>query len=222
MSKTLSTLHYANRARNIRNAPSQNIDATADELRRLRSLTHVLKCELIKQRFNCKLSSTNAEGVWDNGSAHSRLDISDLLQRGDVIEYIKQIEEKASEKGYTYDRTLPQSVINTPHLLCLTSAKVSSNDKNNDDDNEGSNYSDVGEGPERGMQIIDNAIADDQQDEQIIKIEGDIEEQEICLVQLKEQICQRHDIQEQYIILINEVQNLRNLIFKRRLDEDAA
>ena len=40
-SETLSTLHYANRARNIRNAPTKNIDATAVELQRPVSYTHL-------------------------------------------------------------------------------------------------------------------------------------------------------------------------------------
>ena len=60
-SETLSTLHYANRARNIKNAPTRNVDATAEELRRLRTLTNLLKCELIKERFDGASSSTDPE-----------------------------------------------------------------------------------------------------------------------------------------------------------------
>ena len=44
-------MHYANRARNIHNAPTKNVDATAAELQRLNALTRILQCELIKSRF---------------------------------------------------------------------------------------------------------------------------------------------------------------------------
>ena len=60
-SETLSTLQYANRARNIKNAPTRNVDATALELQRLRSLTNVLRCELIKQRFTEEGAPTSKE-----------------------------------------------------------------------------------------------------------------------------------------------------------------
>lgn len=222
-SETLSTLHYANRARNIRNAPTRNIDATAEELQRLRSLAYLLKCELIKQRFACESTSvaTNPENeLANNGSEHQRLDVGvineDLLQRDDVIEYMKEIEEKATEMGYASVRTLPQSVLNAPQLLRLTSSEASSND--NDDEYEGSKDSeDVGGGATCGMQMNDNVIAETRQDEQISKIEGDIEEQEVRLVLLKERIIKHHDIQEKYIMLTNEVQKLE--IEKQDLQE---
>lgn len=223
-SETLSTLHYANRARNIRNAPTRNIDATAEELQRLRSLTYLLKCELIKQRFACESISvaTNPENELANGSEHPHLDVGvineDLLQRDDVIEYMKKIEEKATEIGYTSVRTLPQSVLNAPQLLRLTSSEASSNDNNDEYEYEGSKGSeDVGGGATCGMQINENFIAETWQDEQINKIEGDIEEQEVRLVLLKERIIKNHDIQEKYIMLTNEVQKLE--IEKQDLQE---
>lgn len=211
-SETLSTLHYANRARNIKNAPTRNIDATAEELRRLRALTSLLKCELIKQRFDCKSSvvTTNPERESTDQQQNIGVVDEDLMLRDDVIAYMNQIEEKASELGigYSSDRKLPQSVLDAPQLLRLTSAETSSNDKIENEEDEASYVSDVGENPESRMQMNDTVIADHPQDDQIRKIEGDIEEQEERLLQLKERIRQQHDMQEKYIILTNEVQKL--------------
>lgn len=41
-SETLSTLHYANRARNIKNAPTKNVDSNVLELQRLQAYNNVL------------------------------------------------------------------------------------------------------------------------------------------------------------------------------------
>ena len=212
-SETLSTLHYANRARNIKNAPTRNIDATAEELRRLRTLTHLLKSELVRHRFSCESTSaaTNSEGEVIAGQLLNIGEANDdLMQRDDVIEYLKQIEEKASEIRYTPDRKLPQSVLDAPQLLRLTSAETSTNedDNNNEEEDTGSYVSDAIDNIDSGMQGNETVLPDDQQDEQIRKIEGDIEEQEVRLVQLKERILRHHDIQEKYIVLTNEVQKL--------------
>eukprot|EP00986_Skeletonema_menzelii_P003739 scaffold1185_cov143-Skeletonema_menzelii.AAC.33 len=89
-SETLSTLQYANRARNIKNAPTRNVDATALELQRLRSLTNVLRCELIKQRFAEGEASTMKEsGIGEVDEA--------LLQREDVTSYMASIDDRVAE-----------------------------------------------------------------------------------------------------------------------------
>ncbi|CAM9480722.1 unnamed protein product, partial [Phaeothamnion confervicola] len=49
--ETLSTLHYANRARNIKNKPVKNAGSDAAEARRLRVLMAVLQTELVLERF---------------------------------------------------------------------------------------------------------------------------------------------------------------------------
>ena len=89
-SETLSTLQYANRARNIKNAPTRNVDATAMELQRLRSLTNVLRVELIKQRFAEEGTSTANETAIGEVS-------DELLLREDVTNYMTKIDEKVAE-----------------------------------------------------------------------------------------------------------------------------
>lgn len=102
-SETLSTLQYANRARNIKNAPTRNVDATALELQRLRTLTHLLKCELIKQRFDDgsgDAAVADPELERGEGSVHYQdIGVVDekLLLREDVVAYMNKIDEKLCE-----------------------------------------------------------------------------------------------------------------------------
>ncbi len=106
-SETLSTLQYANRARNIKNAPTRNVDATALELQRLRTLTHLLKCELVKQRFDdCSSDAAVADHELEKGDDavyYEGIGMVDekLLQREDVIAYMTKIDEKVCELNGT-------------------------------------------------------------------------------------------------------------------------
>lgn len=103
-SETLSTLQYANRARNIKNAPTRNVDATALELMRLRTLTNLLKCELIKQRFHdgsIDAAVADQELERDENAMQHQDTIGvvdeNLLSREDVVAYMNRIEEKLVE-----------------------------------------------------------------------------------------------------------------------------
>ena len=91
-SETLSTLHYANRARNIKNAPTKNVDGSVLELQQLRSFNHILSCELVKHRFN-RPSSTDTIGSIDE----------DIFQEAPVQAYLRLLQETAEEKqeGFT-------------------------------------------------------------------------------------------------------------------------
>ena len=102
--ETLSTLRYANRARNIKNAPTRNVDATALELRRLRTLADLLKCELIRRKFEGSFSGITSTGDPEIERGENVADLHDfgvvseeLLQREDVLAYANQIDEKLSQ-----------------------------------------------------------------------------------------------------------------------------
>ena len=96
--ETLSTLQYANRARNIKNAPTRNVDATALELQRLRHLNHVLKCELIKRTFaGVTQAGKEIEAVGKLDAGDFGLVDAELLKRDDVAAYLQQIDAKAAE-----------------------------------------------------------------------------------------------------------------------------
>lgn len=228
-SETLSTLHYANRARNIKNAPTRNVDATAEELRRLRTLTSLLKCELIKERFDGGSSTraTDPEVEMANESVNPQ-DIGvvneDLLGRDDVIAYMKQIDDKASElngstpnmamsfpaqtPAFTADRPMPQSFLGTPTRQVTSMPNSSNVDFGTDDDE--IDDSDMSINPDEDIQIIDELLEEHQHEEQLNKIEGDIEEQEDRLLQLKEHIKVYADMKEKYKVLSNEVEKLES------------
>ena len=87
-SETLSTLHYANRARNIKNAPTKNVDANILELKRLRNLNNILQCELVKCRFDTSSAKEKNEVGYVN---------KELFNRKEVIDYMTSIHEKANE-----------------------------------------------------------------------------------------------------------------------------
>lgn len=102
--ETLSTLRYANRARNIKNAPTRNVDATALELRRLRTLADLLKCELIRRKFEGSFSGITSTGDPEIERGENVADLHDfgvvseeLLQREDVLAYANRIDEKLSQ-----------------------------------------------------------------------------------------------------------------------------
>lgn len=59
VSETLSTLHYANRARNIRNKPVKNTDSVKEELRCLRQMAHFLKVP--RREINRSIDSTDID-----------------------------------------------------------------------------------------------------------------------------------------------------------------
>ena len=101
-SETVSTLQYANRARNIKNAPTRNIDVAALELQRLRALTSLLKCELVKHRYQPP-ASPDQEYECVTVSCSENIGVVDesLFEREDVLAYLNSIDEKVAERGDT-------------------------------------------------------------------------------------------------------------------------
>jgi hypothetical protein len=102
--ETLPTLRYANRARNIKNALTRNVDATALELLRLRTLADLLKCELIRRNYEGSSSGTTSTGDPEVERGENVADLHDfdvvseeLLQREDVVAYVNRIDEKLSQ-----------------------------------------------------------------------------------------------------------------------------
>jgi hypothetical protein len=224
-SESLSTLHYANRARNIRNAPTKNVDATAAELQRLHALTRVLQCELIKQRFQD--ISTGEENIGEIDE--------DVLKRKDVEEYIqllhdavgvapstmadmpKMLTASSSTDTPPADITMkPVSHVHQPlgtagNALAATPNKIIS--ERIDD----SFLLDVN--PDEDMAILDQLLelqrhdheydkGKKQDDEQLKQVEGELEKQENMLLQLRESLKVYHDMKGKYEALMTEVQHL--------------
>ena len=200
-SETLSTLQYANRARNIRNAPTRNVDAAALELQRLRALANVLTCELIKHRFagNSQAVATDpeVERMNENGTILQEIGVVDdeLFIREDVASYMHLIDEKVAEmNGLSASVPIPLHVQShgaiSIHSLSQPLAPTSSipqplpsmqsrdNTKNNSDhqtDDDGDSLI-LDADPEEDIQIIDQLLEIQRQDQRFSKDQKDDQE----------------------------------------------
>eukprot|EP00934_Nitzschia_sp_Nitz4_P002427 Nitzschia sp. Nitz4//scaffold4_size323378//238111//243273//NITZ4_000694-RA/size323378-processed-gene-0.302-mRNA-1//1//CDS//3329553501//2422//frame0 len=225
VSETLSTLHYANRARNIRNAPIRNLDATSQELQRLQALTRVLQSELVKARFQEKTSNDdNVIGQVDEA----------LLKRPDVEEYLtrvfKQVDEITETTGSHRLPLLPvsSSITNAVKMEQRTNSAIEAQcqvsswtpetpgrilpERFNE-----SFIVDVN--PDEDMAILDHLIELQQQDhdydstkkqddEQLLSVDGQLEKEEKLLLQLRDSLKAYHSLKSKYEELMAEVQSL--------------
>jgi hypothetical protein len=223
VSETLSTLHYANRARNIRNAPTKNVDATAAELQRLHTLTRILQCELIKARFQESLGAEEEIGHVETS----------LMKRSDVEEYINLIHRTANEVSgageappfliqapsiqstpipLDFPPPVPEIKDSAlPHVLDATPNKTIS--ERFDD----SFLIDVN--PDEDMAILDQLLelqqhdheydkAKKTDDEQLKRMTGELEKEEAMLLRLRESLKVYHSLKTKYEELMAEVQQL--------------
>lgn len=221
-SETLSTLQYANRARNIKNKPTKNVDATALELQNLRALTNVLKCELIKKSFAPASSEkTTALGEVDEA----------LLQRADVLAYMTSIDEKVTEiTGCNAVSTYPVCISAKARPPAFSQSKVSSyvcrpstqsiSSSNTAVSVNSSGRNDVYDvDPDEDMKILDELLELQHRDqqfsteqengqEQLDSMEGEIVAQEERLNKLRENLIMYHNIKAKYEKLMCEVHNL--------------
>ena len=218
-SETLSTLQYANRARNIKNAPTRNVDETAYELQRLHAWNNLLKRELVRLRF-CADSSLHAtEPEMERANRDIGLINDELLLREDVVAYLNMVDDKMSELGNAPN--LPELGSNTKHFSSRTTNRPivssanemsSSDDGGNDEGEEDSEISDSEINDD--IQIIDDLIESRRQDqtpaaqEQIDNIDNEIETHEDRLLHLKEHLKGYQNMKEKYDHLLIEVENL--------------
>lgn len=226
-SETLSTLQYANRARNIKNKPMKNVNATILELENLRALTNVLKCELIKKSF----TPSNSEKECAIGEIDD-----EILQRADVLAYMSAIDDKVAEVTGCNAVSYPVSVSalskptapssHSTAFDCLsrvstqtshsTTASISSNNDNSKKDTDTLIY-DVN--PDEDMKILDELLELQHRDQQFSKeqqsgqeqldsMDGEIVAQEERLIKLRENIKMYHNIFVKYEQLMCEVHSL--------------
>jgi kinesin family member 21 len=229
-SETLSTLHYANRARNIRNAPTKNIDATAAELQRLHSVSRVLQCELIKQKF-FQDQLGNKENIGE-------IDL-ELFKRIDVMEYLKKIHAVAGDmQRIPHLLALPDPVDTSatpskylvlppiPAQSTMVAFQASPGSKQVLDATPNKSISErfddsflLDANPIEDMAILDRLLELQQHDheydsekkkddEELKQVVGELEKQENMLLQLKENLKVYHSLKEKYEALMGEVQQL--------------
>ena len=229
-SETLSTMHYANRARNIKNAPTKNVDANVLELRRLNGLARVLQCELIKLRFQGKSNSGDVPeqkiGEIDDN----------ILQRSDVQEYIQQLHEAASQEQPSNATILPPKMLASlpPTAPSVSNMEFSSPTRHRMPSRKSTAFEATPNksildrfddtmldevDPDAEMAILDQLLEVQQQDqhfgqeqkkgdEELKLVEGELAQQEVMLLQLRESLKVYHNLKDKYEVLMAEVQQL--------------
>lgn len=220
ISETLSTLRYANRARNIRNAPTKNLDATTSELQRLNALNRVLQSELVKARFQ----------NGDEGNDEETIGVVDesLIKRSDVEEYLEMIHRTASKiSGVDKIPALSfQPFASTSLQIPVVSAKYDGSlptieatpfKATTSDRIDESFHIDVN--PDEDMAILDRLLelqhhdhefdkAKKRDDEKLKKMDGELQKEEALLLQLRESLKAYHSLKQKYEELMAEVQQL--------------
>lgn len=227
-SETLSTLHYANRARNIRNAPTKNIDATAVELQRLHALNHVLQCELVKNRFASSTKSDHELGQVDEN----------LMNQQDVKDYIETLHRAADARQGSMVPAKFQGACKSGMALTVDpfgSMKTPMRDRGTATPNKNVSTMSVSRlqlekfddvlldevNPDEEMAILDQLLElqhhDNEYDKEhksgekeLKKVEGELEEQEAMLLQIRESLKVYHQMKDKYESLMGEVQQLES------------
>lgn len=239
-SETLSTLHYANRARNIKNAPTKNVDASIMELQRLHALTQVLQSELVKSRF----AKHGETGEW----ADNELGYVDenLMKQQNVKDYIESLHRAAEVRqgsvaplkpqhhfgfgAVNYIETLApfgpmktpmknqnEGALLTPGRAILLERSVNRSQYLGDADDLLLDELN----PDEEIAILDQLLELQHHDneyekrhksdeQQLKKVEGELEEQEGMLLQLKESLKVYHTLKAKYEVLMGEVQHLES------------
>ena len=212
-SETLSTLRYANRARNIRNAPICNMDENLVRMKQLQWFVGVLQWELVKREFVPKGKEEVVEA-------------EDLMQRGEVQTYLKRLYAIALEKRKNNLQTGGEAP-ELPMIASTSSSNINtenniSTDTNVKDLTTMSLVSNTSPSPEEDIQILDTLLTqlqnnpsseepnteDSATDTQIHAVNNELAEQEQMLLQLRDHLAVYHSIKERYESLLIEVQSL--------------
>lgn len=218
-SETASTLKYANRARNIRNVPTKNIDATLAELQRLYALNQLLERELIQTKFGRHEESKSEEvGVVNN----------ELLERDDVKQYLILIREKANENRLQPIAPPPLQVASVPNTLSSTSFNTSHPSRA--PSTKASRRSQIienidecvlGVDPDGDIALLDKLLElqrldqefenEAQKDQaQLEQVVGELAAQEQLLLQLKTNLQGYHHLKDRFESMMIEIQSLEN------------
>lgn len=216
-SETLSTLHYANRARNIKNAPTKNVDTNVLELQRLQAYNNILQNELVQLRFGC------------SDGEHLGTSPGDLLMKSEVNDYLSRLHQIAMEK---IDGMAASSMLGTSHSapvaltsprpiktrLCLDSA-VRDLTPNKSIIEHCDTDMLTGVNPDEEMSILNHLLELQQKtqdfddckkkdDEELKAVAGELAEQETMLLQLRDSLKVYHHMKDEYEKLMVEVQHL--------------
>jgi len=242
-SETISTLQYANRARNIKNAPTKNIDTTVLELQRLFSLNRILEREVVKLRFVDLAATSSGDEEKTNGvdGNEKNDDIGErydgLLQRKDVQDYLDLLHAQAEEqqeqenelggpgpgkKILTQAKRRETSSVSVLVPKCgghtLPTSSLSHRRQSTVEEIDDAL---MGINPDEDMALLDKLLElqhldqefeneHEKDQEQLNQVEGELEEQENLLLQLKASLKAYHNMKERFEKLMVEVQSLES------------
>ena len=209
--ETLSTLRYANRARNIKNAPTKNIDSHTLEIQRLLSLNSIFLSELVKHKFGGDTESL------------ARIDKTVLQQTG-VMEYVARLQREAEAQDSACVIALPSMAPPSSHSIIPTASyaiqSVAPNKASTNESPESMDETILEDmNPEEELAILDQLLELQQKEHdydnehkegqlELKRVEGELEEQEIMLLQLKDSLKAYHSMKDKFEILMAEVQQL--------------
>jgi len=216
-SETLSTLHYANRARNIQNAPCRNVDPNTVALQQLQAYTAVLQAELVKSKFG------GNEGGDKTASTGAVSD--ELMKQKNVNEYLDQLQVLAQKKvGSTAPIALRQPMATGIATGATASASPMDKQTMPSDANQSvlENFDPAlldEVNPDEELAILDQLLELQQHDqdfdkeqkldnEKLKQVEGELAEQEQLLLQLRDSLKIYHNMKAKYENLMAEVQQL--------------
>jgi kinesin family protein 4/21/27 len=203
-SETLSTLHYANRARNIQNAPIRNVDFSPERSQQYIAYISLLEAELIAHKF----------GPYTDG-------VSPLLRENDVNKYFDILRDRAN-----------CNLSAAANSVCFSHESTTfANTEINDEQTlqlkrsyqpvlENKDVAMLAEiNPDAELAILDQLLELQQQDqdydreqkkddEALKYVEVELVEKERLLLHLRDSLKVYHSMKAKYESLIVEVQNL--------------
>jgi Kinesin motor domain len=214
VSETLSTLHYANRARNIQNAPTRNIDATVERMHQSTAYLAVLEAEVIRLKFDPNSYASSPTGIMSD----------ELSKKNKISEYLAKLHVLAESISKTNSSAHPVVCSEPPSLTLhscigneLSHASHSDNNQSLLGNFDSTLLDEVN--PDEELAILDQLLEFQQQDhdfdreqkkdhEELKQVEGELVEKEHLLLQLRDSLKVYHSMKAKYESLIVEVQNL--------------
>lgn len=214
VSETLSTLHYANRARNIQNAPTRNIDATIDHNKQYKSYLAVLEAEVIRLKFDPNSYASSPTGKMSD----------ELSKQVQASEYLLKLQVLAQRMSNTNEYVFPvlHSELSSHSMhSCPVNELLHAPHFDNNQSMLGNVDSTLLDevNPDEELAILDQLLELQQQDhdygreqkrdhEELKQVEGELVEKEQLLLQLRDSLKIYHNMKSKYESLIVEVQTL--------------
>lgn len=219
-SETLSTLHYANRARDIQNAPTRNRDddPRAAENQRLVKLNQLLERELVALKFFPGGVDQHGGREWQE-------------KQTDIDQYLANLYAEAEREGTAQGAAAPPALFGPAAQVLLHSTAAASHTSMKvelvsfDDPSKGPEH-DLNKSvldpdlahlnPDEDLAILDQLLELQQRDQEfdanqkkeLAEVEGELAEQQQLLHKLRNSLHTYHELKAKYELVMVELQQL--------------